>query len=427
MDTIIITQDLVKRTLNDNTDGFKFENFIQEFYSAITENKYKPVGGIHDGGADGIIEEEGLYEEKSKNTSFMQISIEKTTKSKITKTIKRLIEYGRDVKRLTYVTSITVPDIDKIEDDIFDKHKIQLRIRDANYIASNINYSTQTLSAFKHNLLETYDFLRHFGHSSLVTENKNKNNLPFLFSFIQRELNNKESSEDLLNSLTDSLILWALEETDPDKKIVMDESIILDKILKTLPTSATFIKSTLKNRLEVLLKTRTKHGRQKVQFIKKLKGFCLPYETRNQIIENNIEDENLFENIKLIILNKIVEIDESIDEAECKQLMNVLFKVLHYTFEEEGLEFASFIKDGKSDIIKKPIVHNIDRAFSEINYTGKKEKGRDAIRKVISYFFYKKDNKLIQTYLNKLSETYALLLSLTVNFAKLKNAIITKK
>ena len=218
--TLKITTDLVLKTLKDNDDGFLFEKFAQIYYSAITENKFKPVGGLHDGGADGINENTGLYEEEGKTTSFTQISIDKQPKSKIKKTIKRLLAYERDVKKLTYLTSIIIDDIDKLEDDIFDEFNVRLYIRDAKYIASNINYSRQTELAFKDNLLDTYDFLRDFGSTSLMMQTSvtyHDSNLPFLFAFIQRELENKTDRSSMVNSLTDSLILWALEGTDPDK------------------------------------------------------------------------------------------------------------------------------------------------------------------------------------------------------------------
>ena len=37
--SIVITHDLVKKTLNDNNDGFRFEKFAQIFFSAITQNQ----------------------------------------------------------------------------------------------------------------------------------------------------------------------------------------------------------------------------------------------------------------------------------------------------------------------------------------------------------------------------------------------------
>ncbi|MCB4776185.1 MAG: hypothetical protein LGB73_05355 [Sulfurovum sp.] len=410
--TIKITPDLVLRTLKDNTDGFLFESFAQTFYSALTGNKFKPIGGLHDGGADGINEDVGLREEENKNTSFAQISIDKQPKAKIKKTIQRLISYGRDVKKLIYITSIIVNDIDKIEDDIFDELNVRLKIRDAKYISQNIQYSRQTELAFKDNLLATYDF---FGSTSLMMQTSSElhdSNLPFLFAFIQRELENKTDRSSIVNSLTDSLTIWALEGTDPDKKQFMNNTQILKKILDTLPTTKTFIKGSLKHRLDVLSKTPTQHGRKVIQYHKKAGGFCLPYETRETIRSQNIEDETLFIEVQKIFLEKLKTYNSEFSNKKLEELVHILLRVLHITFENEGLEFVSFIENPEQDFNKHPIIYNIDKAFEEEGYTGSIIIEKELLIKLVSYIFYQSNNPIIKNYLNKLSETYILLLSL---------------
>lgn len=413
--TINITTDLVLKTLKDNTDGFLFEKFAQTFYSALTGNKFKPAGGLHDGGADGINEDAGLYEEENKNTSFTQISIDKQPKAKIKKTILRLMSYERDVKKLTYITSIIVNDIDKIEDDIFDKFHVRLKIRDAKYISQNIQFSRQTELAFKDNLLNTYDFLRNFGSTSLMMQTSRElhdSNLPFLFAFIQRELENKSDRSSIVNSLTDSLIIWALEGTDPDKKLFMNNEQILQKILDTLPTTKTFIKGSLKHRLDVLTRTQTHHGRKVIQYHKKASGFCLPYETRETIHSQNLEDEALFVGVQRVFLEELETYDSGLSGNKLEELVQVLLRVLHITFENEGLEFVSFIKNPEQEFNKHSIIYNIDKAFEEEDYTGSITSERDILIKLVSYIFYQSNNPIIKNYLNKLSETYILLLSL---------------
>lgn len=411
--SIVITHDLVKKTLNDNNDGFRFEKFAQIFFSAITQNQYKPVGGIHDGGADGISEDGLLLEEEvGINTSFVQISIDKQPKQKINRTINRLIEYGRDVKKLVYITSIVVNDIDKLEDEFFDKFKIRVIIRDANYIASNIRHSHQTEEAFKQNLLDTYDFLRNFGSTSISNYIKNEDaNLAFLFSFIQGEFQNKTNRSTIINSITDSLILWALENTNPDENKFMTDSEILNKILETLPTTKTFIKNSLPPRIAHLSKVRTDFKRQTVQFHKQRKAYCLPLETRNKIIEQNIEDESLFVNVKNFFEDKIREFSDNIDNLDVELLVNITLNVLHLTFENKGLEFASFIKNPEIEFDTKAISYNIQKAIELVQKPISEDK-KDSIIKLLNYIFYKNQNSCIDKYLYKLSETYMLLLSL---------------
>jgi len=407
-----ITSDLVKRTLSDNVDGFKFENFSQTFFSAIEGQEYKPVGGIHDGGADGIFENDGMFEVEKKNTHFIQISIDKTPKTKIRNTIHRLRSYGRTVKQLTYITSIIVPDIDKLEDSIFDDFDLRLKIRDANYIASNIQYSQQTEAAFRTNLLETYGFLQQFGHSSIQFQN-DKEDAPFLYVFLQQELHNKTDRSSLLNSLTDSLILWALEETDPDKKIFMTVENIRDKIITAMPTSKTFINSTIKHRLESLCKKQSGNNQRSVQHWSSKKNYCLPFKTRKKIIEQNIKDEELYVSVESALSNQLSEfVGEKFDAKDIKIFVKITLRTLHITFEKEGLEFISFIQNPENFTPKPPVINNIDRAFDELFFKGNHSDAKEVIRKLLAHIFYQKCDENISIYLQKLSETYALLLSL---------------
>ena len=47
----------------DHAEGIPFEQFGHSFYSAIFGSEFVPLGGIHDGGADGFVAL-SLYEVK---------------------------------------------------------------------------------------------------------------------------------------------------------------------------------------------------------------------------------------------------------------------------------------------------------------------------------------------------------------------------
>ena len=47
--------DLIKISL-DRVEGFAFERFAQDFWSSLEGRDFVPVGGIGDGGADGLFE-----------------------------------------------------------------------------------------------------------------------------------------------------------------------------------------------------------------------------------------------------------------------------------------------------------------------------------------------------------------------------------
>ena len=110
-----------------NCEGFPFEEFSNDFISAIEGTNFIPVGGTSDGGADGV-HEQGLYNSDKKDV-FYQMSIEKNYRSKVKKTIDRLVEFGRTPKRLIYVTSQIIGTYDREEEHLTDKHDVFVRLK----------------------------------------------------------------------------------------------------------------------------------------------------------------------------------------------------------------------------------------------------------------------------------------------------------
>lgn len=91
--------------------------------------------------------------------------------------------------------------------------------------------------------------------------------------------------------LADSLILFSLEGTDPDKNIFKTEKEIKAGVEKYLKFDPRLIDEKISERLEVLS---TKP--RKITYHTKVNAFCLPYETRVEIAERNLKDEQLYSN-----------------------------------------------------------------------------------------------------------------------------------
>ena len=70
--------------------------------------------------------------------------------------------------------------------------------------------------------------------------------------FLGQEIERRRGNTDLLKAVTDSLILLALEGTDPadDKFLMRDE--ILNKIEDALPSAKHFIRGVFNHRIESL-------------------------------------------------------------------------------------------------------------------------------------------------------------------------------
>ncbi len=75
----------------DKAEGFPFERFAIDFLSVVEGKSFVPLGGVHDGGADGVQSRE-LYETE-KSGIFYQITVEANHRSKINKTVKRLEKF----------------------------------------------------------------------------------------------------------------------------------------------------------------------------------------------------------------------------------------------------------------------------------------------------------------------------------------------
>lgn len=93
----------LKTYLIGTLDGFSFESLIQRLLAARDGDQFVALGGVKDGGADGFFQDIG--EDKKKPTSFIQISIQENAAAKIRGTVKRLRDFGREVRTLTYLFS----------------------------------------------------------------------------------------------------------------------------------------------------------------------------------------------------------------------------------------------------------------------------------------------------------------------------------
>ena len=160
MTTGSLNPELVEIAL-DRVEGTPFERFVNSFYPAIEGIQFIPLGGYHDGGADAFVD--SIFESSGKRGSFYQASIESDSAGKIRRKVKRLKDFGRTPKTLTYVTSRRIPHIDQQEDALSDELNVRVRIRDRGFLISHINHSSQTQAAYHHHLHQYTEFLRSLG------------------------------------------------------------------------------------------------------------------------------------------------------------------------------------------------------------------------------------------------------------------------
>ena len=403
--------DLVKIAL-DRAEGFQFERFVNDFYPKLVGASFVPLGGIHDGGADAYQGDPPVHQGGGgpATTVFYQTTVQEDFRNKIRHTVSRLQEFGREVEALTYVTSrsIKLPDIE--ERNLTRELGVHIQIRDANYIVSHINDSAGTIAAFNHHLRRLTDFLRGIGASTLITPSANVQS-PAVYVFLEQELARRRGDSNLLDTVTDALILWALEGTDPDARLLMSREDVLDKIAKEISAVRRVVERRIGRRLEWLSDKRYPGGRQ-VRWHRQQNLFCLPYETRKRIEDENRADESL----RLDVLGSFYgrlreETAKHLDDASARAAAELTLRTLQMAFERQGLEFASFLesKDGGEF---STITDAIARALDERKISGRERYLlADAVFATVRCVLY--DSKETErAYLAKLSRTYTLLFTL---------------
>ena len=400
-----VDHELVQLAL-DRVDGDRFELFAQAFMAAMLGSEFMPLGGKKDGGADGAVQA-GLYEGKS---NFMQASIQEDYRRKIRDTVGRLHEVGREPASLIYCTSRTVPLLDKEAQTLSNELGVSVQIRDQRYIISQINAAPQTVQAFETYLKPHLAFLNQIGGATLVEASLTRE-IPAraLCVFLGQEVDRRRGNTQLLEAVTDSLILWALEETDPAKEVFMTRDEMLAKIEETLPNAVAFVRGTIDNRLAILSSKGGANGRE-IRHHKKGNKFCLAFETRRLVYQQNAEDETLKAQVTTLFIDRAAQVGGA-NIAEV--VAEVCHRALNITFERQGLEVAAFLDASRTDEVERiTISDNIDLALEQMRVPIAERGGiKSAAMLVLRKTFYE-SSEVERRYLVKLSRTYALLFTL---------------
>ena len=262
--------------------------------------------------------------------TFYQASIQENHKAKIRDTIKRLRGSDRDPRRLEYITAQKVRMLDKDEETLFQETEVSVRIRDAGWIVANINHSTATVAAFESFLKPHLAFLGDVGGATFI-ENPKYINSRAVCVFLGQEVE-RRSKSNLIESVSDSLILWSLEGTDPDKEILATRADIVQRIEEVLPTTKHFIRGVLSERLKQLSSKGNPTGRE-IRWYRKTDQFCLPYKTRQLVEQENIEDESL----KAHVLSDFEACSQELSEnISPRTTARIAHRAIELTFEKRG-------------------------------------------------------------------------------------------
>lgn len=319
-------------------------------------------------------------------------------------------EFGRDPKTLYYITSNLITHIDREEDELRELHDTNIRIRDKRYIVSHINDCNGTIAAYKHHLESYTAFLENIGRDKSITSAIHSED-PSVFVFLHHEVTNKLGNRKLIHSITDTLILWALRETNHDKGIYSSRAEICKSIIDIFPWAKNYLTAHLDSRLKYM-RTKSNSGRQ-IKWHRKDERYCLPFETRQSIQDENREDEALkiafFEELKLQASDLF-----STENGEYDLIAKLTHEVIVKVFEKQGLLVSHIIKNDEQNFDKTLVISDcIEYVLNEQNkITGSKiEFYREHIYSLVRSIFYSSSSTQ-RKYLYGLSRAYVLLFTL---------------
>lgn len=382
-------------------DGNIFEEFATSFLSAIRGYKFIPVGGTKDKGVDGY---EYVFKRLDNKKIIYQLSTEKTYEDKINKTIIKLRDNGINFNTIYYVTNRKLNNTDAFIENVFDNYNIQLTVFDIRWFVSNANESEKTIRAYKA-YVETY--LHEYskpGKNQIVA---NLDGDSRLYVFLSQQFDYKSEDFKLDDLLTDTLIIYALEGTDPDQDKLLLKQEIKEKIKKYIKFDPQLLDEKIDDRL-LFLSTKPR----KIKYHSKYKAYCLPYETRLEIEERNLKDDILVNTFFSQTENQIKRFFKELD-VSVRDIGILITNIFNKIYEKQGLEFSNFILQGDNkSIIEQDLSNVIANVVDDSSVIFKnKEKVKTAIHLAIREIVYNGTHEQ-HRFLQSLSNTYLMMFML---------------
>jgi len=379
-------------------DGFVFERFAIDFVGKVLGYEFIPVGGVKDRGIDGL---EHTFCRKGFERHVYQMTIDKRYEAKIEDTIEKLSANKIDFDSLALVTNRVITSKDVLIDTLFDKHKKPIRVFDLKWLSSYANQSSGTVNAY-HTFVDSY--LHEFNHPGKTYYVGDLVKDPRLFVFLRQQWEANRGVLKLDVLLADTLILYALEGTDPDKEIFKTK----EEVKKEIASYIKYNPKLLYNLIDKRLATLTKKPRQ-VHFHKRAKAYCLPFRTRLQIQEKNLKDAALYEEFEKGVEAKL-KAHLGVALVAVRDCVSLIEATINRLFYQQGLEFADFVLHGETKTAFEKDLPEIISSIVENSTVVAKNKDavKSALLTTIRDVVYNgtPEQKL---YLKRLSNTYMML------------------
>ena len=330
-----IDEPALRVILSRMPDGFVFEQFAHKILSIILGDEFIPVGGTGDRGIDGF---QFVYQRKGRSKLIYQVSTEevhwKQKHNKITDTLTKLKGNKVDYDKLYFVTNRKVERKESIQEELYKLHKADVIIYDQEWFVTQV-LSTPAASAVYLSFLETY--VHEYNKPGKLIEVADFSGDSRLYAFLRHQVD-EGGDKAMEENILDGLILYALEGTDSDKGVFKD----LNEVIESIHQITKFQVGEFNKKIEArLLKMSSKDSR-KVKHHTKEGNFCLPYETRIELAErdvNDLEHQEAFKEESLAI----IKVNLGIVVTRVNNVYALFEDILHNIYYRQGLEFSDFV------------------------------------------------------------------------------------
>ena len=307
-----------------------FEIFGQFALSEVLGIAFEPTGGHQDGGQDGF-----LRKRYGRPNHFVQISKEKDVRGKIRRTINRLKEGGRAVEYLTFLSRENFPTRDDFETEIERETGVQLRLHDRSWISMQISKSSSLREVLAQRASGALRSASEILGSTV--QNYAPGERMSVLVYMDAHARSSPQETDLLTLAVDAAIYQALEGTDPDKGVFKTESEVLDFVEKRFPAVKNRPSFNIGVRLD---KLSAKKNNPRIRQYTKERKFCLPYDVRNELSQEN----DAIKRLELEFLESIRARACRIDGVSAEDALHISSAVLYgivKTFEKQGMNLAA--------------------------------------------------------------------------------------
>jgi len=393
--------DAFRFALSQIKDGGIFERFGLDFLSKVLSYNFVPAGGLRDRGIDGL---EHTFHRRGLERTIYQLSIEKDYKGKIRDTLDKLNKYKVKYNQFVYITNIPIPSLDRLIDELIQDYKTPITIYDVNWLANHVNDSEATIRSFKIFIDSNLHQFNQPGQSYTVA---NLEKDPRLYVFLRQQWDEHRNDLKLDKVLADTLILFALKDTDPDTGILLTRDEIVEQTRYYVEFDPRVFRGLIDQRLKILS---TKPRR--INYHKSKDAYCLQYEERIKMQEHNLSDVALLEEFRSDTQAAIADCISD-DILSAVDFLPLIEELLHSLFYRQGVQFADFIlHEWGEDVFEQSLPEIVSEVVEKsARLTNNRQQVKNALLTMIRNLVYS-GTYAQKEFLNRLSHTYMMLLLL---------------